>query len=276
MSYRSPDRFVEKYAKDLSKVIILDPKTEKDLVVKYKKTKDKEAQRRLIESGLRFVVTIAKKYSKDPEQQKALILAGNEGIVIALEKYELGKGTRFLSYAAWWVLHYVREELNKSSTVFIPVWRKKATTKVKSAEASFISREGRKPSIDEIQGEVNLSAEQIRNILGISYTETSVQEYPPEIADAILADDTSTEEMLCIKQKSELIRTIIKSLPARDKFILEAYYGLTTGKPLALKQIASVLCLSSERVRQLKLSSLDYVREILKHYGIEDLSDVLG
>lgn len=280
------DLNIKRYAEDLARVDILDQQTEQELFILYRETGDVTAKEKLLESGLRFVITLAHKYAQNMEQHKALILAGNEGLLVALDKYEVGHGTRFLSYAAWWVLLQIREESNRFGVVSIPVWRKKAARKIKDVHDRLLTKTGEKPrSKDIVQKDVPFSQSQVEKIMDNEFSEISLDDDPtaidthtwefPQESQLSKMENLDSEKLLANKSGVGVLKYIISCLPARDKFILQAYYGFLTDKPMSLKQIATVMNLSPERVRQIKLHALGSVKNVLKRYGISGLEDVL-
>ena len=271
------DYTTKQYAIELSKVTILNRDQELALFKKYRDEGDIEARNKLIESCLRFVVKLAGKYSKDLEHQKTLISAGNEGLLIAVDRFDPDRGTRFLSYAAWYIVLYIRDEIYKDSAVPIPTWRKKLYKKLIDTQKEFIEVIGREPTDEELAEAAGTTPKQVRAVLHANHAIMSIND--EEVSDAvqiemrILEDDL--EEMAVQQSTASFLDKILSILPVREQFIVRAYYGLVFDDPLSLKQIASLLGISSERVRQIKAEALEKIKEYLKSYGVDDLTDLL-
>lgn len=262
------DPTVHNYASDLSKVKILDKKTELEFFRRYKENNDIEARNKMIESGLRFVVKVAQKYSKDLEHQKALISAGNEGLLVAVDRYDPTRGTRFLSYATWWIVLHIREEIHKSSVVAVPIWRKKSARKVQTVQDQLKEKLGREATYEEIHKETGFSVNQIKDVLQDKHQVVPLDFEPePDAQDRL-------EESTINKSADRLLSYLLMSLPVRERFIVQAYYGFITDEPMSLKNIATVLCISSERVRQIKIEALATLKKLLSEYQIHDLTDI--
>ena len=265
------DRTVHGYARDLSKVIILDAKTERQLFLKYKKTGDLDARNRIIESGLRFVIKVAQGFSRDLEHHKVLISAGNEGLLAAIDRFDPNKGTRFLSYATWWVTLYIREELHRSAVVTIPMWRKKSIRKVRKARDKVRDRHGRDATDKEVAKLTGFTKQQLAGL-----TQETFEMVPLDVALPVAASPDDTDAKVRNEVSDQLVQYLISQLPIRDAFVCRAYFGFLTDPPMSLKQVASILGISSERVRQIKMDALTTLKRYLEHVNVttaEDLYD---
>lgn len=262
------DRSVQGYARDLSKVVILDAATERKVFAQYKATGDIGARNRLVESGLRFVIKVAQAYARDLEHHKQLISAGNEGLLVAVDRFDPTRGTRFLSYATWWVTLHIREELHRSQVVTIPMWRKKSLRKVRAAREAVRDQHGRDPTEKEIRNATGLSKQQLAGLAQETY-----EMVPLEAASAI-SDDTDTERTVMSRMGDRLMQHVISTLPIREAFVCRAYFGFLTDPPMSLKQVASILGISSERVRQIKMEALEVLRRQLEESNISGVGDL--
>lgn len=264
----SIDPTVKNYAYALSKVEIVNKETELKLYHQYKQNNDIAARNKLVESGLRFVVKVAQNFSKDLDHQKCLISAGNEGLLIAVDRFDPNRGTRFLSYATWWVVLYIREELHRQTVVSVPIWRKKSARKVANVQEKLREKLGREAEISEIQQETGFSQNQIKDVLNDQH-----QIIPIEQDDAIPSEeDLGTKVMN--RSADHMVSYLLSHMPVRERFILQAYYGFITEPPMSLKQIAGILCISSERVRQIKIEALNMLKRSLEGFQITQLDDI--
>jgi len=271
------DYTTKQYALELSKVSLLTREEELELYRRYSENGDIEARNKLIESCLRFVVKIAAKYSRDLEHQKILISAGNEGLLIAIDRFDPKRGTRFLSYAAWYIMLFIRDEMYKDSAVPMPTWRKKLYKKLTDIQKEFTETMGREPTAEELAEAAGTTPKQVRSVLTANHSIISInnEDVPKHIQIEIKLTDDDLENLVINNNTAEFLNKILAALPVREQFIVRAYYGLVFDDPLSLKQIASLLGISSERVRQIKVEALDKIKEHLQDYGIDDISDLL-
>ncbi len=265
---RLEDRAVQGYARDLARVVILDAPTERKVFARYKATGDIDARNMLVESGLRFVIKVAQAFARDLEHHKQLISAGNEGLLVAVDRFDVTRGTRFLSYATWWVTLYIREELHRSQVVTIPMWRKKSLRKVRAAREAVRDNTGREATEKEIRTATGLSKQQLAGLAQETYEIVSLD----DANTASAGIDTEGEVISAMGDR--LLRLAISQMPIREAFVCRAYFGFLTDPPMSLKQVASVLGISSERVRQIKMEALTILRRNLESLDINAVDDV--
>ena len=266
------DDTLRAYAKDLSKVRILKRDEERKLFKSYREVGDLRARDAIIESCLRYVVKVAHKYAfHDSEKLKDLIAAGNEGLLLALDRFDLDRGTRFMSYAAWYVLLYIRDESYKYSVVRVPMWRRKISRKIRRCIADFTTKNDRDPVLDEIMALTGFSEKQV--VHDLLYRGGVVELHPSTTEDPATSQ---LEEHSIAESGESAILKILSCLPVREQFILRAYFGIDFDTHMPLKQIASILGISSERVRQIKISALQQAKKQLKLHGIASFDDILG
>ena len=267
----SDDPVIKAYAKDLATVTILDAKTERETFLHYKKTGSIESRNKLVLSGVRFVIKIAERYARDSDHHKELIAAGNEGLITAVDRYDLKHKTRFLSYATWWVVLAIRENLHKNSSVVqVPMWRKKALRKIRAARDQVYEQHGRMATQKEIKAKTGLSLQQQEGLAQETFDMVPL--------DADTAQELSTEEnvedSVSNALSNKLVQYLISQLPVREAFVLRAYFGFLSSPPLSLKQVAQILTISSERVRQIKFEALLTLKNYLDALGLKAYDDV--
>ena len=251
----SDDPNTARYFTAVGKEEILDAQAERRLFQRYKKKGDIQARDRILGSALRFVIKLAKNYSRDADTTKDLISAGNLGLLKAVERYELGHNTRFLTYATSWVLLEMRNELYNAGIVSMPLWRQKALGKLKQANARSQAKNGKRATLNELGSVVDLSPvqlERLQECQGVCIVAMQdCDEYPsngtgPRAADRIAVSGESRT----------VLAILIRMLPSvKEQFVIKAYFGWISD-PMSLRQIASVLGVSSERVRQIKTDAL--------------------
>ena len=254
----SEDIVLDAYYDALSHVVTYTREVERDMFRAYKKTSDPEIRRLLIESCLKLVFSLARRYwmDRDARTLQALISAGNVGLVEAVEKYDPERGARFSSYASFWILMYVRGELTCLKDVVMPSakerkWRMRSAASRRKSGRPTTTNGSNYRSLDSM-AEAELYA----------YGDGEVSE--TRMTRDIVNDDVE-----------KIFSRWFRFLTVREQFVLRAYYGLLNGKALKLRQIAQYLDLSSERIRQIKVTALAKLRRWLAYDGVTQLSDVM-
>jgi len=229
---------------------------------RYRSSRDPKLRRLLVESCLKLVFSLARKYwlDRDPESLQALISAGNVGLMEAVDKFDPDRGARFASYASFWILMHVRTELTTLHDVVIP------------------SSKARK---------LRMRASSTRKEMGIeespspSSMYSKLEDVPEALSRSTCSDQTTTSSYvpghsIPGADVTKLFSRWFRFLTVREQFVLRAYYGLLgEGEGLKLRQISSHLGLSSERVRQIKASALTKLRRWFSYDGVDCPSDVI-
>lgn len=259
-SHLLTDRSFFTYFNEVGATEILDPETERKLFSRYKHKKDIEARDRLLESCLRFVVKLAHRFTNNIDLMKDLLAAGNLGLMRALDRFDPNRNTRFLSYATNWVLLEMREELHDTDQVSMPRWRQKAVIKIKRAKARIRAREGIEADIGRLSDETNLTTDQVASL------KIEALHFKPLTEHVTRAPENLDEDILATERKA-IIKQLVDHLPSRERFVVRAYFGMA-GITMNLKQIASFLGVTSERVRQIKVDGLDKIERYLRRARI--------
>lgn len=258
------DPIIGSYYRDVSKEDIISAETERELFYRYKKHKDMEARDRIIGSALRFVVKLAKSYARDTNTTKDLISAGNVGLLVALERFDPKYNTRFLSYATSWVLLEMRNALYSAGVVSMPLWRQKAIGRMKQVHARSMAKTGEEADVEELSSEVDLSPSQIQRLQECQEVCVIALESPEELPETNTPNCGSVDALAMRHETKTLLRQLVRELPTvKEQFVIRAYFGLVTDA-LSLRQIACVLGVSSERVRQIKVDALRRLGKQLK------------
>jgi len=261
---RHDENFARYYA-DVGRTKILDAATERKLFQLYKRKKDLAARDKIIGSCLRFVVKLAHRYSNDVDQLKDLISAGNIGLLVALDRYDPKYKTRFLSYATYWVLLHIRNELHAADLIAMPLWRQKQLRKVRRVRASSSAQNGEDPSEEQICDELDITPAQLRKLQVESF------HYVP-VEHAGLSNN-GTEARTMNAEAAVLLRQVLGALAVKEQFVLRAYFGLASD-PMSLQQIAKVLGVTSERVRQVKVEALKQLKRSFHQLDVESAEHV--
>lgn len=266
------DLSIRLYFKDIQKYQPLS--LEQEIALSYEiKKGNHEALNKLVNSNLRFVITVAKQYQGQGLSLVDLINEGNFGLVKAAKLYNGDKGFKFISYAVWWIRQAILTAIyNVSKTIRSPITHATKISKINKAINKLEAVLDRPPSTEEISQESNLSEETINdtitNSVRCSSIETKVKDDESGITlENMIAGDSKTDESLINESKLNEINFILSKLPYREQDMIRMYFGLGMHS-MTLEEISNKFGMTTERVRQLKEHGLEILRtkysEILK------------
>ena len=257
---------VRQYLKEIGRIPLLDGESEKELAEKMMNG-DEYAKGVLVESNLRLVVSIAKKYLGRGMYFLDLIQEGNLGLMKAVEKFDYTKGYKFSTYATWWIRQAITRAIaDQARTIRIPVHMVETIHKVTKYSRQMLQELGREPTAEEIGEKIGLSADRVREILKISQDPVSLEtpigeEEDSHLGDFIPDDDTpAPADAAASTILREVIERELHTLTPREEHVIKLRFGLYDGRNRTLEEVGKEFDITRERIRQIEAKALRKLR----------------
>jgi RNA polymerase primary sigma factor len=264
------------YLREIGKVSLLTADQEVYLAKRIERG-DMSAKTQMIEANLRLVVSIAKSYLGRGLSFLDLIQEGSLGLIRAVEKFDYRKGYKFSTYATWWIRQAVTRAIaDKARTIRIPVHMVEKLNKVVHIERQLVQRLGREPRPEEIAEELEITTDEVREILRMSQLPVSLEKPIGEEEESELGDfveDESAEspfDTATLSLRREDVEHALSALPERERQVIELRFGLSGTPPCTLEEVGRAFGVTRERIRQIENNTLKKLESLPEAQGLKD------
>ena len=278
--YISVEDPIKMYLKEIGKIPLLSVEEEMVLAQKISDPDEnirKEAAKKMAESNLRLVVSIAKRYMGRGMQLLDLIQEGNLGLLRAVEKFDYQKGFKFSTYATWWIRQAITRSIaDQARTIRIPVHMVETINRLIKTQRKLVQELGREPKPEEVAKIMSLPVSKVREIMNFALEPVSMETPIGDEDDSHLGDflqdynaKVPVNFAMDVLLHDQLIE-VIKSLTEREQKVILLRFGLEDGKPRTLEEVGKVFGITRERIRQIEAKALRKLRNPSRTKRLKD------
>ncbi len=260
---------LSRYFSEIRNYPLLTKDQEHDLARNVQRRGCQASLNELIESNLSFVVKVASEYRNLGLPFEDLLNEGNLGLIEAAHRYDASKGTKFITYAIWWIRKSILKALSEhSSLVRVPTYQLKKVREIRDTETLLRRRLGRRPRRDEISERLDRSLSKVDQVLQFNLREMSLEERLGKDRDKPVADFlvdrrcTNPETDLIQREATSLIAEAMSHLSEQERKVIAHRFGIQMRRPLTLKEIGEMMSISRERVRQIECQAKSRLRKL--------------
>ena len=254
------DSVLSMYLKDINNIPLLTHEEEAELAVKAQNG-DKAARNKIINSNLRFVVKVAKKYQNHGLELEDLISEGNIGLLTAIDKFDPSQGFHFISYAVWWINQAILKAVSeKSRAIRLPLNRANELVRIEHAKKVVGGNKSEQQEYEEIGAMLNMEPSHVREMIAISRDMVSLDaEINNSDKDHTVVADFQEDSLYGRPDEKAIelamcedIDSVLSTLRPSEAKVIRMRYGLNGTKPMSLKEVGDVCNLTKERIRQIE------------------------
>jgi RNA polymerase primary sigma factor len=261
------DDAIKIYLRDIQRTPLLNAESERELAQKVEQG-DMGARNKMVESNLRLVVKIAKRYNNRGLPFLDLIEEGNLGLIKAVERFSLAKECRFSTYATWWIRQSIERSLvNQSRTIRLPVHVSDDISRMLRMVRGLSQEMHREPAVEEIAGALNVKPQYVRRLMTLLRRTCSIETPIGDGNDYFLIDTIEDNSLVSPAQllenvnRYEMISRHFEDLSESEQKILTLRFGLNDNEPQTLETIGLLFGVTRERIRQIEAKTLEKLRK---------------
>jgi RNA polymerase primary sigma factor len=268
-SHNERSSLLSRYFSEIRSYPLLSKDEEHHLARNVQKDGCRTSLNELIESNLSFVVKVASEYRNLGLPFEDLLNEGNLGLIEAAHRYDASKGTKFITYAIWWIRKSILKALSEhSNLVRVPTYQLKKVREIRDAENALSRRLGRRPRREEISARLDRSLTKVDQVLQFNLRELSLDDKFGKDRDRPISDllvdehSINPEKDLIKREATTLVAEAMSHLSEQERKVIAHRFGIQMQRPFTLKEIGEMMSISRERVRQIECQAKTRLRKL--------------